>query len=76
VKRESPYPEDPQYDLTAREIEVLQLVAHGRTNKEIAQAMDIGTGTVKAYLSGVCLKLRARNRTEAVAKALLTGKIQ
>jgi DNA-binding CsgD family transcriptional regulator len=76
---EEPHPsilEETPYGLTAREIDVLQLIADGRTNKEIAEALGISGATVKSYISSACIKLRSRNRTGAVAKALLAGKIR
>jgi DNA-binding CsgD family transcriptional regulator len=68
--------EEPPQALTPRESDVLQLVADGRTNTEIAEALGIAFRTVKSYVSSACLKLRARNRAAAVAKAFLTGQIR
>jgi DNA-binding NarL/FixJ family response regulator len=55
--------------LTDREIELLGWVARGRSSVEIAQALGIVKRTVDFHLENVCVKLGARNRTEAVAKA-------
>jgi LuxR family transcriptional regulator, maltose regulon positive regulatory protein len=55
--------------LTAREGEVLCLVAAGKANDEIAHALSISPTTVKKHLSNIFGKLQAKNRTEAVAKA-------
>lgn len=55
--------------LTRREYEVLQRVALGRTNPEIAEDLGITRNTVKTYLQTVMSKLGARNRVEAIAKA-------
>lgn len=59
--------------LTAREVEVLQMVAKGHGNKEIAAALDIAEITVKLHVSHVLEKLNARDRTEAVTLALQRG---
>jgi DNA-binding NarL/FixJ family response regulator len=55
--------------LTRREAEVLQLLALGRTNKEIAAALVITERTVKYHVSAILSKLGAGNRTEAVKVA-------
>ena len=57
-------------NLTEREIEVLRLVCRGYTNKRIAKKLYISTYTVKAQISSIKYKLKAKNRTEAVYKAL------
>lgn len=59
--------------LTGREVEVLQMVARGRGNKEIAAALDIAEITVKLHVSHILEKLSARDRTEAVTAALQRG---
>lgn len=51
--------------LTERQIEVLQLVARGATNKEIAHKLDISEGTVKNYISTILNELNLRDRTQA-----------
>jgi len=55
--------------LSTREIEVLSLIALGKTNKEIADQLIISPGTVKAHTSSIYRKLDVTNRTEAVAHA-------
>lgn len=55
--------------LTERELEVLQLLASGRTNAEVAGDLFVATGTVKAHANNIYRKLDARNRTEALARA-------
>ncbi len=55
--------------LSNREMEILQLVAIGNSNKEIAEKLVITEGTVKNHLSSILAKLSARDRTQAVARA-------
>ena len=55
--------------LTDRQLEILALLAAGRSNREIARDLFIAEGTVKAHLHQLFGKLMARNRTEAVARA-------
>jgi DNA-binding NarL/FixJ family response regulator len=56
-------------ELSAREIEVLQLVAGGANNREIAEQLVIAEGTVKNHLSKIFSKLGVRGRMQAVVKA-------
>lgn len=58
--------EDP---LSEREIEVLRLLASGRTNSEVARDLFVSVGTVKSYTGNIYRKLDAKNRSEAVARA-------
>lgn len=53
-------------DLSAREEQILESVALGLTNKEIARKLALSEKTVKHYMSGVLQKLSARNRVEAI----------
>ena len=62
--------------LTAREIQTLELVAAGCTNREIASRLFVSPDTVKAHLSEVFRKLGARDRTEAVAMAFRRGLVE
>lgn len=55
--------------LTKRQLEVLALLAHGRSNKEIAQALCIAEGTTKIHVAGLLRTLGVRNRTEAIFRA-------
>ena len=59
--------------LSQRELEVLHLVALGRTNQEIAQQLVVSRGTVKAHTAHIYRKLDVANRTEAVARARQLG---
>jgi len=55
--------------LSDRELEVLRLVSEGLSNREIAERMIIGVGTVKTHLQNIYGKLEVRGRTRAVARA-------
>lgn len=57
--------------ISEREIEVLQLLADGRTNKEMAQAMFVSVNTIKSHLKSIYGKLNVNNRREAVSRARL-----
>jgi DNA-binding NarL/FixJ family response regulator len=61
--------------LTARELEVLGLLADGLSNKAIAARLHISDQTVKFHVSSICGKLGAANRTDAVRRAIRTGLI-
>jgi len=59
--------------LTARELEVLRLIARGMSNREIAEANGTSEGTVKNQTSSILQKLGVRDRTRAVLKAAELG---
>jgi DNA-binding NarL/FixJ family response regulator len=61
--------------LTAREIEVLELLAEGLSNKAIGAKLRISDQTVKFHVSSICGKLGAANRTDAVRRAVRRGLI-
>ncbi len=61
--------------LTARETEILRLMAGGHSNKEIANSLFVAEGTVKNHVSNILSKLGVRDRTRAVLKALELGLI-
>jgi two-component system response regulator DesR len=65
--------EPPANRLSEREREVLDLIASGATNREIAEALHISPWTVKEYSGAVYRKLGVRNRTEAVQRAQRLG---
>ncbi|MEW6367849.1 MAG: response regulator transcription factor [Acidobacteriota bacterium] len=78
--RELPEPLQPDRgrtaaELTARELEVLQLIARGFTNKEIGQLLSITEGTVKTHVVNILGKMSVRDRTQAVTVALQRGVI-
>jgi two-component system NarL family response regulator len=62
--------------LSAREIDVLKLMAEGKSNKEIGACLFISEGTVKSHVKGIFAKLNVISRTEAVATATRRGLIQ
>ena len=59
--------------LSARELEILRLMARGCSNREIADVLTITEGTVKNYVSSILSKMGVRDRTRAVLKALESG---
>jgi DNA-binding NarL/FixJ family response regulator len=63
----------PNEPLTERELDVVRLVARGRTNAEIATTLHVSLSTVKTHLNSIQLKLAARNRVEVAAWAWQTG---
>jgi DNA-binding NarL/FixJ family response regulator len=62
--------------LSPRELQVLELVAAGRTNKEIALQLDISNQTVKNHVSSILRKLAVNDRTQAVVYAMRRGWIK
>jgi DNA-binding NarL/FixJ family response regulator len=65
----------PVESLTARELQVLQLVAGGLTNQQVARSLGISEHTAKFHVGAVLGKLGARSRAEAVARAAGLGLI-
>jgi DNA-binding NarL/FixJ family response regulator len=63
-------------ELTARELEVLKLLARGLTNREIANVYSISASTVKNHLNSLMAKLEVADRTEAVSFCLAHGIVQ
>ena len=63
-------------NLTARELEILEMLAKGLTNKQIGYALSISENTVRNHLKCVMSKLEVSDRTEAVAVAIQQGIIQ
>ena len=60
-------------DLTPRELQTLELVALGSTNKEIARELNISDNTVRHHVNSIMDKLQVSDRTEAVATAIRKG---
>jgi DNA-binding NarL/FixJ family response regulator len=61
------HPEIPRF--THRQLDVLRLLAEGRSTKDIARTLELGPGTVKIHLAAIFRVLNAHNRTEAVVLA-------
>ncbi|MEM9643929.1 MAG: response regulator transcription factor [Planctomycetota bacterium] len=70
-ERVAAYAESSQ--LTPREMEVLLLLRHGRSNPDIGDELDITARTAKAHVAAILLKLNARDRAEAVARGFERG---
>lgn len=62
--------------LSSREMEILDLVAHGNTNRQIAQALYLSDQTVKNHITSILRKLAVNDRTQAVVLALRQGWIR
>jgi DNA-binding NarL/FixJ family response regulator len=65
-----------EHDLTEREITVLRLVADGKTNKEIANHLDLSEKTVKNHVRNIFHKLQVYDRTQAAILAIRKGLIE
>jgi len=63
-------------ELTARELDVLHLIAEGKANKEIAAHLSIGEASVKSHVANVLSKLGANDRAHAIAISLKRGIIE
>ena len=68
-------PNDLHQSLTPRELEVLQLLAEGLTNRAIASRLAVSEHTIKFHVNGILNKLDAQSRTEAVVLATRLGLI-
>ncbi len=74
LSRQEPANVEPLAEpLSAREVEILALVAEGMSNKEIADKLVIAEGTVKNHLTNILGKLEAKDRMQAVIKARKAG---
>lgn len=64
------------YDLSEREIQIMELVAIGKFNKEIADDLDIALATITKHIQHIFHKMGVQNRTEATLKYLeMTGRL-
>jgi DNA-binding NarL/FixJ family response regulator len=59
--------------LTGRESEIVELLSHGLTNKEIARTLEVSTETVKKHLQNIFIKLGVHRRTQVVRSQLSGG---
>src|SRR5262249_48090027 len=65
--------DDQAGKLTARESQILEMAAHGSTNKEVAAQLSIAADTVRMHMKSILKKLGAKDRTHAVAIAVTLG---
>jgi DNA-binding NarL/FixJ family response regulator len=75
VRRPPPDDEEIPEPLTAREVQVLELLAEGLPNKAVARRLGISDQTVKFHVASLSSKLGAANRTDAVRRAVRRGLI-
>lgn len=68
-------PSGAEHDLSEREITVLRLVAEGKTNKEVANSLDLSEKTIKNHVRNIFHKLQVYDRTQAVILAIRKGLI-
>jgi DNA-binding NarL/FixJ family response regulator len=66
-------PESPAPDLSAREIQVLELIVRGLANKQIAYSLSIAEHTVKNHVKNILSKLSVQDRTQAATAAIQRG---
>jgi ATP/maltotriose-dependent transcriptional regulator MalT len=62
--------------ISGRELEVLELLAAGRSNKEIASRLEVSSNTVKTHVAKLFEKLEVKRRTEAIVRARELGMIR
>lgn len=77
ARRETPFDGSPavvgQLGLSVRELEVLQQIAAGHANKEIARRLEVSPNTVKTHVANLYAKLGAKRRTDALRRARELG---
>lgn len=66
----------PDHELSGREIEVVRLMARGRSNRAIAETLFLSEATVKTHLVRIYRKLRVSNRPAAVSEAVRRGLLE
>jgi DNA-binding NarL/FixJ family response regulator len=66
-------PGRPPYDLSARELTVLHLIAAGMADKEISRALCLSTFTINKHVRAILVKMNASSRTAAAVKAIREG---
>ena len=73
ARRTAPTRESPMENVTERELEVIDLVAQGRSNQEIAKELVISEKTVKTHISNILSKLQLEDRTQLAIYAIKNG---
>ena len=68
-----PEPDEPRPELSTRELEVLQLIVHGKSNKEIAVVLGLSANTVAVHRANIMQALGIHNTAELVVHAIRTG---
>ncbi|HTO99967.1 MAG TPA: response regulator transcription factor [Anaerolineales bacterium] len=76
IRGDDPNDEQLYVELTARELEILKLIANARTNSQIAETLVISEYTVKGYVSNILSKLHLVDRTQAAVYAWQKGLVQ
>jgi DNA-binding NarL/FixJ family response regulator len=76
IEEENGEQKDPNSPLSSREVEILDYIARGKSNKEIAKALKISDQTVKNHITSILKKLSVNDRTAAVVYALRHGWIK
>jgi DNA-binding NarL/FixJ family response regulator len=71
IESNNPSPNFEEFDLTEREKEVLQLIAEGYKNTEIADKLFVSENTVKSHIKNIYIKLDVKNRVEALKRVKL-----
>src|SRR4051794_32720379 len=66
----------PSPPLSPRELDIIQLVANGATNQQIARQLGLSAGTVRNYNGRIFRKLRVTGRTEAAVRAIELGMVK
>ncbi|MGI8553781.1 MAG: response regulator transcription factor, partial [Dehalococcoidia bacterium] len=66
-------PEHTVKDLTERELQVLRLIAAGRSNKEMARELSLSARTIERHITNIYAKIGARGKADAIAYALRSG---
>lgn len=72
---ERPTDDHPLAELTPRELDVLRLMAHGLSNREIGEAFVVSEATVRTHVSRILMKTDSRDRTQAVVLAYRCGAV-
>lgn len=75
-KKEDEFPDEPEIRLTKRENEILQLIAKGLTNKEVADILKLSHSTVRTHLEHIYQKMDVSNRVEAITEGYKRGMVE